>query len=506
MKLKYLMNGLEYVCAQGSDDVEINQIAYDSRKACTGGVFICIDGADYDGHLFAEEACTKGAAAVIVTRNVDLPNNVTVLRLKNTRQALAIMSANYFGTPARQLKTIAVTGTKGKTTTTYMVKKILEEAGKRVGLIGTIETIIGDKIVEATNTTPESFEIQRCLQEMVEAGMDCMVMEVSSQALMQDRVFGITFDYGIFTNIEKDHIGDKEHKDFADYGYWKSRLFRQCRVGIANCDDSHFKLIMRDATCIIETFGMSKKADLRATDMRLFQSGNILGVEYLVSGLLDMNVRVNVPGKFSLYNSLAAIAVSRHLGAKEEHIKKAMEDIRVKGRVELVHVNKKSSATANADECTNPQNFSVMIDYAHNAMALESLLKSLREYNPKRLVCLFGCGGNRDRNRRFEMGEISSRLADFTIITSDNPRHEEPSRIIKDILVGVAKASGDYIVIPDRGEAITYAIKNACDGDMIIIAGKGHENYQIAGDTKSHFDDREIIESISSTHASDGIS
>lgn len=483
MKLNNLMNGLEHVCVQGSIDVEISQIIYDSRKACTGGVFICIEGTDYDGHLFAREACRKGVAAVIVTRDVDLPKNVTVLRLANTRKALAIMSANYFGNPAQELKTIAVTGTKGKTTTTYMIKKILETAGLKVGLIGTIETIIGDQRTEAINTTPESYEIQRTLREMVRAGMDCLVMEVSSQALMMDRTWGITFDYGIFTNIEKDHIGDKEHKDFADYAYWKSRLFTQCRVGIANCDDLHFKLIMKDATCNIKTYGMSEKADLRASAITLTKSHGIMGVSYHLLGLIDMDVRVNAPGRFSVYNSLAAIGVARCMGAIPEQISQGLADIKVRGRVEMIPVS--------------PE-FTVLIDYAHNAMALESLLKSLREYSPRRLVCLFGCGGNRDRNRRFEMGEISSKLADLTIVTSDNPRYEEPDRIIKDILVGIAKGTGDYMVIPDRREAITYAIKNARQEDMIIIAGKGHENYQIVAGTKSHLDDREIIESISS--------
>lgn len=481
MLLKQLIEDMDYEVLAGRVDTEVTTLVYDSRKVGKGSVFVCISGSVRDAHDFIPDVVAKGAAAVIVEKDVELQEGVTYIKVANSRLALACMSAAYFDHPARKLKTIGITGTKGKTTTTYMVKSILESAGIKTGLIGTIESIVGEKRIPSANTTPESFRVQELFHEMVEAGLDAVVMEVSSQALMLHRVSGFTFDIGVFTNLEPDHIGENEHKDFADYMHCKSLLFRQCKLGIFNGDSEHLEGILKGHTCEVETFGYGKNNDLVADGVELKKDHGALGVRYHVSGLMNFDVEVNVPGSFSVYNSLTAIAICHHFGVDVEKIKHALLHVSVKGRIEIVPVTKR---------------YTIMIDYAHNAMALESLLTTLREYEPGRLVCLFGCGGNRAKSRRYEMGEVSSRLADLTVVTSDNPRNEEPMDIINDILVGVHKADGAYVTIPDRKEAIAYCMKNAQDGDIIVLAGKGHEDYQEICGVKHHMDERELIADI----------
>ncbi len=481
MKLFQLLEKINYEVVQGSTETEISTLVYDSRKVMAGSVFVCISGAVLDAHKFIPDVIAKGAAAVIVEKEGVEAAGVTVIRVEDTRYALACMSAAYFHYPAKRLKTIGITGTKGKTTTTYMIKSILEAAGIRTGLIGTIEVIIGEKYIPAKNTTPESYELQEYFYEMAEAGIEAVVMEVSSQGLMLHRVSGFQFDYGVFTNLEPDHIGENEHKDFADYMHCKSLLFRQCRLGILNADSEHLAGILEGHTCGVETFGFDSSANLRAEDMKLIHKPGFIGVSYHVGGEMDFDVTLNVPGRFSVYNSLTAIAICRHFKVREALIQEALGHVVVKGRIELVPVSPK---------------FTMMIDYAHNAMALESLLTTLREYEPNRLVCLFGCGGNRAKSRRYEMGEVSSRLADLTVVTSDNPRFEEPLAIMEDIIEGVKKADGAYVAIPDRKEAIAYCIRNAKEGDVIILAGKGHEDYQEINGEKHPMDERKLIADI----------
>ena len=481
MKLSQLLERMDYTCVQGSVDIPISHLLYDSRNACPDGVFVCISGAVMDGHTFISDVVMKGVTAVIVEKEVKAPAHVTVIRVENTRSALAYMSAAYFGYPAEELKTIGINGTKGKTTTTYMVRSILENSGFKTVLIGTIETIIGKKVIKANNTTPESYLVQQYFRDMVNAGCECVVMEVSSQGLMLHRVDGFTFDYGIFTNLGPDHIGPNEHKDLDDYIHCKSLLFKQCRHGIVNMDDDYVDRITEGHTCDLETFGMSEKADFCASDMKLLQKPGLLGVTYHLSGRMDMDVEIDIPGRFSVYNSLTAIAICHHFNVPKENILKALTDVHVKGRLETIPISPK---------------FTLMIDYAHNAMALESLLLSLKEYHPKRLVTLFGCGGNRDPHRRYEMGEVSSNLSDLTVVTSDNPRFEEPMAIINDILIGVRKGPGKYVTIPDRKEAIKYCIDNAEEGDVIILAGKGHEDYQEIKGIKYPMDERDLIADI----------
>ena len=481
MRLTELLQNLEYICVQGSLDTEVRSVVFDSRKADKDSLFICIKGAVSDGHKYAEDVAAKGASVLVVQDHVAVPEHVTVIKVPDSRYAMACISAAWFGHPAEKLKVIGITGTKGKTTTTYLVKSILENAGHKVGLIGTIEAIIGDKVIPAANTTPESYVVQQYFAEMVEAGCDSVVMEVSSQGLMLHRTAGFLFDLGIFTNIEPDHIGPNEHKDFEDYMHCKGMLFKQCRVGIVNADDEHLEKVLEGHTCSLETFGFSEKADLRAKDLHLVTGKGTLGIAYQAEGLMNFPVEIDLPGKFSVYNSLTAIAICRHFGVSVENIQKALKAAKVKGRIEMVKVS---------------DDFTLMIDYAHNAMSLESLLTTLREYEPARLVCLFGCGGNRSKLRRYEMGEVSGRLADLTIITSDNPRDEEPQAIIDDIKIGISKTAGHYVEIADRKEAIAYAIRHGQPGDIIVLAGKGHEGYQEIKGKKYPMDERNLIRDI----------
>ncbi len=502
MKLSALLQGLKYeILAEGRKglETEVKEIILDSRKAEPGCLFVCIKGAVADGHKFAPDVAAKGAAVIVVQDESALEQmnavkgdgtkaNPAIIKSDDTRLALACISAAWFGHPARELKTIGITGTKGKTTTTYMVKSILENVGHKVGLIGTIETIIGDKSIPAANTTPESYLVQKYFREMADAGCDTVVMEASSQGFMLHRTAGFVFDYGIFTNIEPDHIGPNEHRDFGHYLECKKMLLNQCRVGIVNRDDEHFEKIVDGVSCELESYGIGESdhldlcsKDLRAEDMELVSRPGYLGIKYHVKGLMDFPVEIDVPGKFSVYNSMTAIAICRHFDVDPESIVEALRDTKVKGRIELVRVS---------------DDFTLMIDYAHNAMALESLLTTLREYNPHRLVTVFGCGGNRARDRRFEMGEVSGKLADLTIITSDNPRNEDPQAIIDDIKTGISKTDGKYVEIINRKDAIKYAIVNGEPGDIIICAGKGHETYQEINGVKYDMDERVLIKEI----------
>ena len=480
-RLEELLKGLDTIKIIGDTRVEVSDIVNDSRKVTEQSLFFCISGAAFDGHNFAKEVVEKGAKVLIVEKEVGEFEGVTVVMVENSRYAMALISAAFYDHPAKELKVIGITGTKGKTTTTYMVKSILENAGHKVGLIGTIEVLIGEERIPAKNTTPESMAVQQYFRQMVEAGCDMVVMEVSSQGLKLHRTAGFTFEIGIFTNLEPDHIGPNEHESFEEYMECKGMLFKQCRFGIANIDDEHFENVMKNATCQLQTFGFSEKADLRARQVELLKTPGYLGIKYQTEGLVEMDVEIDVPGKFSVYNSLTAIAICLYFGVSQENMLSALKEAKVKGRIEMVKVSDK---------------FTLMIDYAHNAMSLESLLTTLKEYQPKRLVCLFGCGGNRSKLRRYEMGEISGRLADLTIITSDNPRNEEPQEIIDDIKIGIEKTNGKYVEIIDRKKAIAYAIQKGEEGDVIVLAGKGHEDYQEIKGKKYPMDERVLIQEI----------
>ncbi len=481
MKLSQLLEELQYEVLQGNTDVEITGIQNDSRKVEPGNLFFCITGAVSDGHKYAGDVAEKGAAALLVERDVDVPETVTVIKVKSTRYAMGMVSSAFYEHPSRKLTVIGLTGTKGKTTTTYMIREMLESAGIKTGLVGTIEILDGKQSIHAQNTTPESIRLHKYLRDMVDHGLTAVVMEVSSQGLMLDRVAGVDFDYGIFTNLSKDHIGPNEHASFEEYRDWKAKLFSLCKVGIFNADDTHAAYMEEHADCRIVTYGMHASADYKADNVTLYSEHGVLGIQYDLSGKKTGKMIVDLPGEFSVHNSLAAVAVADLLQVELSDIAGILKQVKVRGRVEMIPIS-----TA----------FTIMIDYAHNAMALESLLTALRAYNPKRLVCLFGCGGNRSRDRRFEMGEVAGNMADFTIITSDNPRDEEPQAIIDDIRTGMEKTDGAFVEIPDRKEAIRYAIMHGKEGDVIVLAGKGHEDYQEIHGVKHHMDERDLIREI----------
>lgn len=480
MKLNELISEIECVSVTGSLDVEISDIIYDSRKVVKDCLFVCLKGARADGHSYARSAVENGAAAVVISDDVDI-DGATIIKVEDTRKALAFISAAYFGHPAKELKTVGVTGTKGKTTTASMIAAILEQGGIKTGIIGTLGIIIGGKIQKTANTTPESYEIQRAMRQMIDEGCGCVVMEASSLGLKWHRTDGFMFDYGVFTNFSHDHIGGDEHPDMEDYLNCKALLFKNCKTGLINIDDSYAEAVTKNCVCNIETFGFSKEAMLSASNDRLVSSPGYLGVHFDLSGVLNMAVDVDIPGKFMAYNALAAVAVCRHFGVTEQNIKDGLNTVKVKGRVEPVKV---------------PGNYTLLIDYAHNAVSMENVLSVLREYHPNRLITLFGAGGNRPKDRRYEMGEISGRLSDLSVITEDNSRFEDVMDIIEDIKTGIHKTDGKYVVIPDRTDAIRYCIENAKDGDIIVLAGKGHEDYQDKNGKKTHYDEREVIAQI----------
>ena len=482
MVLSRFLEKLNYNLIKGNADVEVNNLVYDSRKAEKGDVFVCVKGAVSDGHGYALQVAEKGVAAIIIQDDIEITeeyNDTTIVKVEDTRLALAYMSAAFFGYPAKELYTIGITGTKGKTTTTYMVKDILESCGIKTGLIGTIQTIIGDEVIPSANTTPESYKVQEYFRKMVDAGLKCVVMEVSSQALMLHRTAGIMFDVGVFTNLEPDHIGPNEHSSFEDYARCKSLLFKQCKTGIFNSDSEHFSDMLLEHTCDVVTYGIKSEADFNASDIQYRHSGGDIFTEFNVDGKVNLDVKLSMPGEFSVYNALCAIAISKQLDTDDSKLLEALYQAKVPGRIEPVKVS---------------SDFIIMIDYAHNAMALKSLLTTIREYEPKRVVTVFGCGGNRSRDRRFDMGQVSGELSDFTIVTSDNPRNEEPKDIMKDIETGINRTGGEYTMVEDRQEAVKYALVNAKPGDVILVVGKGHEDYQEIKGVKYHMTDRELIE------------
>ncbi len=479
MKLAKLLENVEYKVVSGSVETEVNDIIYDSRKAAPGAAFFCLTGSRADGHKYAADAVGAGCMAVIVSKPVELPENITVIMIKNERQTLARMSAALFGYPARDLKTIGITGTKGKTTMSYMIKAILEAAGKKTGLIGTNGVLIGEKKYPTKNTTPESYEIQKYLSMMRDDGCEYLVMEVSSQGLKTDRVEGIFYDIGIFSNISPDHIGKDEHADFEEYLFWKSSLLQRCRVGLVNIDDPHFEEIIKDHTCRLLTYSLNGKADFTASDVTGVHYPGFMGSEFCYSGKEAYRVLLDIPGVYNVYNALAAICAAELLDISKEAVLAAMKTVKVAGRMQIAY---------SGDRCT------VIVDYAHNGVSAKSMLETLKEYNPKRLVVVFGCGGDRDPHRRYEMGEAVGKAADLAVITNDNPRFEAPENIIKDIHKGFDPTGCPCVEIPDRREAIAYAIERSQAGDVIAIIGKGHEDYQEVRGVRTHLSDVEEVE------------
>ncbi len=485
MKLKEMMIGLEGLKVKGDLELEIKGIQSNSKEVKSGYLFIAIKGFATDGHQYIDSAIKKGAIAVMVEEGCNLkalaiPEGITIIMAKDTRKALAICSSNFYENPSKKLKLIGVTGTKGKTTTTFMIKEILEKAEKKVGLIGTIATYInGEKIKESDRTTPESLELQKELAKMVKAGVEVVVMEVSSQSLKLHRVDGCAFDIVVFTNFSEDHISPNEHPDMEDYFQSKLKLFQMCKTGIVNADDLYSAKIPKlFPESDITTYGIDNFANVLAKDITITNSY----VDFKVK-VTNKNERIKtgIPGRFSVYNSLAAICVAKKFGISEEAVKNALIEVRVPGRSELVD---------------NKKEIPIMIDYAHSPESLQNILQAVKSYTKGRVISVFGCGGDRDKAKRPQMGEISGRIADFTFITSDNPRTEEPQEIIQQIEEGIKKTKGKYKIEVDRTKAIKEAIKMANKKDIIVLAGKGHEPYQEINGKKYPYDERIIVKEI----------
>ena len=485
MELKKILVGLEGIKAKGNVDLEIKGIEKNSKEVKEGYMFVAIKGFSTDGHQYVENAIENGAIAVMVEEGCDLkalniPENVTILMVPDTRIALAICSSNFYGNPSAQLKLIGVTGTKGKTTTTFMIKEILEKAGKKVGLIGTIATYInGKKIADSDRTTPESLELQRMFADMVKEGVEYVVMEVSSQSLKLHRVDGCHFDYVAFTNFSEDHISEKEHPNMEDYLQSKLKLFKMCKTGFVNIDDlqgNKIPAMFPDSD--ITGYGIDNFGNFLAKDITITNSY----VDFKAK-IADRNerVKVDIPGRFTVYNALCAICVCRKIGIESQVMKEALEKIKVPGRSEMVE---------------NKLEIPIMIDYAHSPESLQNILQAVKSYTRGRVISVFGCGGDRDTRKRPIMGEISGKIADYTIITSDNPRTENPESIVNEIEEGIKKTKGKYEVIVDRVEAITKAIQMANKTDIIVLAGKGHEPYQEINGVKHPFDERIIVNDI----------
>ncbi len=476
MKLAELVAGLPILGQQGDLAATIDLIVYDSRKARRGSLFVCIEGFVSDGHDYALQAQKQEAAAVILQKPVAGLTIPWVL-VPDTRLALAHVSDHFFGHPSGRLQLLGLTGTKGKTTTAYMTRSILAAAGRRAGLIGTVANIIDDQITFASRTTPESYDLQALLDEMVQKEQDSCVMEVSSQGLMLSRVHGCEYFAGAFMNLYHDHIGPTEHASMADYLAAKLTLFGMCKNSVINRDIPQYEAVRAAVQGPCLSFGRSEKADVRAENIRRSNQSGRSGTSFhLASPWFDGEVFVGMPGSFNVQNALAAISLAGLCGVSLADIRQGLGQVEVPGRVQPVPTRLP---------------FQVIVDYAHNAASLESLLETLRDYATGRLLVVFGNGGDRARSRRFEMGEVAGRLADLTVITSDNPRTEDPAAIIADIISGISPTAGLYHSIIDRAEAICWAIDEARPGDMVIIAGKGHENYQMFKDRTIHFDDAE---------------
>ena len=478
MKLSQLLQGIKTIEIQADMDMDIKNICYDSRHVEEGCVFVCIRGFQVDGHTFIDESFQKGAS-LIVAQEVAKGEKRPYILVENTRHALARMSANYFGNPSDALKIIGITGTNGKTTTTYLMKAILEQAGKKVGLIGTNQNMIGDRVFLAERTTPDSYELQALFSEMAREKVEYVIMEVSSHSLELNRVDGCHFDIGIFTNITQDHLDF--HKTMENYLNAKKKLFEMSTVGVLNLDDAQTAFLMQDASPQNFTFAVDRNdADVMAKNIRT--TARCVEFEVLYKDTI-FRVELGIPGRFSVYNALGAITCALTLGIEPDTIAQALKSMRgVKGRVEIVP--------------TPQMPYTVLIDYAHTPDGVFNVLSAVRAFAAGRVVVLFGCGGDRDKTKRPIMGKIAADMADFCIVTSDNPRSEEPQAIIDDIVAGMKNVKSDYVVIPDRKEAIAFALQNAKEGDVIVLAGKGHETYQMLKGETIHFDEREVVAEI----------
>lgn len=496
MNLFSLFDSLDYQIEGDTKDKEIKSLVCHSKDAAKGSLFFALEGRDTDGKLYISEACANGCDAVVAEDTADLTlksisddlqrqginKKITLIRTKNIRMVMAKVAAVFYGNPSEQLITIGITGTKGKTSTAYMIWRILNDAGIKAGIIGTIFAGYEGNLEENPNTTPQSVDMQRMMRQMADNGCKAVVTEVSSQGLMQCRTAFVRFDIGVFTNLSPDHIGFGEHSSYKEYRYWKSTLFCQCKAGLINRDDAESQIMAEASTAEkLLFYGKDKKSDFIIDDVDLWSEKGALGVKYALEApkFYDgrRKVLVDMPGEFSAYNSAAALAVACMMDIPWDQAAETLRGIKIPGRAQTVSVRGE---------------YAIMADYAHNGKALRSLLSGLRQYDPARLIAVFGCGGNRAGSRRTEMGKAASDLADVIIVTSDNPRNENPMAIISDITKNISPGK-EVMIIPDRREAIHRAMDMGKKGDIIVVAGKGHETYQILGNEIRHFDDVEEI-------------
>lgn len=481
MKLKDIFNGVSYSLLNGKLDITINDIKYDSRKVTKNDIYVALKGAIKDGHDYIPEAISKGASVIVVSKMVNIHGDVTVIKVDDSRIALSYMSANFFGNPAASLTTIGVTGTTGKTTTTHMIYEMLNSVGLKCGLIGSIGIKYNDVVYHTDNTTPESYEIHKAFSEMVKNGITHVAMETSSQAFKLNRLAGLTFDLGVLTNLTSDHIGPNEHANHKEYISCKNKLFLNSKEIIVNNDSLYLEDVLKGVELSISSYGINNSADLQVKDIKLINDIDFFGSEFTTTGLIEETFRTCMPGKFNVYNAICALLVCKRLNVDITKAKEALLNVKVCGRMETVLVT---------------PTYKVLIDYAHTEDGMKELVATLRAYNPKRLISVFGGGGNRPKERRYNLGEIIGGSSDLCIITMDNPRFEEISSINNDIKVGLDKVNAKYIEIPDRTDAIKYACENALEGDLILLVGKGHEEYQDIKGVKYHFNEHEVIEEI----------
>ena len=475
MKLKQLLEGISYEVQQGTAETEISDFQYDSRKVEKDSLFVCITGFQTDGHKYIPMAVEKGAAALLCEHRVaDVPEGITVILTKNNRVALAAASANFYGHPSKEMQVIGVTGTNGKTSTTYLMKSILDRAGKKVGIIGTIENRIGDEVLKTERTTPESKELQALFRRMQEEAVTDVVMEVSSHSLDLHRVDGIEFDIAIFTNLTQDHLD--YHKTMENYKAAKGLLFERAAKSVINLDDAAGAYMLEQSKGEVLTLGVDTQADLMAENIDISAEGTAFDMLWQEE---RYPVKLHTPGRFSVYNALGAAGACLLLGVGAADVAAGLTaNPGVSGRFQTVRSKKGCQA---------------VVDYAHTPDGLENVLQTAKEFVKGRLIAVFGCGGDRDRTKRPIMGEIGGRLADYCIITSDNPRTEDPEAILADVEAGVRKTDCPYEKIVDRRTAIQKAVAMADEGDVILIAGKGHETYQIFAKETIHFDDMEEV-------------
>lgn len=472
MTLKELLKNTD-VTISGNADVEIKGIAYDSRKVREGYLFVAIKGYETDGHKFIDSAIKNGAAAVLGEEELTCP--CAYAKTADSRRALALCAAEYFGHPEKKLKIIGLTGTNGKTTTTYLIRQILMLKGCRCDLIGTNQIIIGDEVIESSRTTPESFDLFEIFAKMAESGGEYVVMEVSSHSLELDRVYGVTFETAVLTNITQDHLDF--HKTMDNYANAKAKLFAMSKSAAVNTDSDYADVMIKNAAGKVVTYSIETKSDVQATNIRMSERGVIFEI---APGGQKQEMRLGIPGRFSVYNALAAICACMNVGIEMTDIEKGLVLAKsVKGRIEVVHTN-------------TP--YTVIIDYAHTPDGMENIISAVRAFAKARVITVFGCGGNRDASKRPKMGLIAEELSDIAVVTSDNPRCEQPMDIIKDILSGMKK--DNHTVVENRREAIRYAMEIAQKDDIIILAGKGHETYQEIDHVKHDFDERKVVREI----------